>query len=116
MKAPFYSRPSRHGRHPCVRVFPRRNSLVALRITNGFVFAGDYLSDAILEEYEKDLEDLQESDELPGEPCDAFRKSLFNVRMLELVAAVRNEVLDSPTLGTLTRWRQLGESLTSPQE
>jgi hypothetical protein len=90
--------------------------LPANELVNGFVFVGDFLSDGFLADFEKDLEDLTETAELPGESCDAYRKSRFNVRMLELVAAVRNEILDLPTLVSVSQWRQLGESLLLPEE
>ena len=79
---------------------------------DGFVFVGDFLSPALLADYEADQADLLESTTLAGEPCDAFRQSRFNVRMLELVAAVRNEILDEITSEYVAQWRSLGQSLT----
>ena len=79
-------------------------------LVNGFVFAGDFLSPPRLAEYEGDLMELLAVGGLPGQPCDGYRKSRFNVRMLELVAAVRNEILDLSTLDRVAQWRQLGKS------
>jgi hypothetical protein len=80
-------------------------------LINGFVLVGDYLSPALLENYEEDLADLLVTDNLAGEPCDAFRKSRFNVRMLELVAAVRNDILDEMTLDSVSEWRGVADSI-----
>jgi hypothetical protein len=76
---------------------------------NGFVFYGSFLSaaqEARLAEYRDTLLDLPD-----GRGCTNFLRSRFNVRMLEMIAGVRNDRLDGITAENVNRWFALGESL-----
>ncbi len=76
---------------------------------NGFVFYRSFLSaaqEAQLAEYRADLLGLPD-----GRSCTNFLRSRFNVRVLEMVAGVRNNRLDELTAQNVARLRALGESL-----
>ncbi len=76
---------------------------------NGFVFYRGFLSafqEARFAEYRVNLLSPP-----TGRGCTNFLRSQFNVRVLEMVAGVRNDRLDEVTAANVRRWITLGESI-----
>jgi hypothetical protein len=76
---------------------------------NGFVFYSSFLSsvqNARLADYQAALLDPP-----VGRACTNYLRSQFNVRILEMVAGVRNDRLDAITTENVRKWLTLGESI-----
>ena len=76
---------------------------------NGFVFYRGFLSSFQEARFAENRADLLSPP--TGRGCTNFLRSQFNVRVIEMVAGVRNDRLDEVTAANVLKWVALGESI-----